>query len=399
MDKETKCCLRVGTDMALSSRSSPLCTPAQGQPGHGKQKGERQGDEPQYLGRQHRRSGRTGEGVRHPACGARAALSWRGSTPRGRARRGSTLGAGLGMGAGVITGNRLAAFPAPMTVVLVMFRSGIGPGMAAGGMVGNRLAAFPGPMSVLVALLRFGKGPGGEALAGGLGDADGLADAERAGLALAVGDTERVGLALGVGLGEPERVGLALGVGLGEPERVGLALGVGLEDAERVGLGVGDGDGERVGLGVGVGVGDADGVELAVGVGAAVDGEAEGDADFDGDGLGELEALGPELVLAAAEGEGEGEGEAVAALANAGSCVLTDSPARRKPPVTRPAITARRCARDISTACLCCLCGLARSYVTIPVPDQFPGFQRLFAMSHVPAGQAVGMRQVPLQYP
>ena len=91
VDTETKCCLRVRTDMALSSRSSPLCTPAQGQPGHGKQKGQRQGDEPQYLGRQHRHSGRMGEGVRHPACGARAALSWRGSTPRGRASRGSTL--------------------------------------------------------------------------------------------------------------------------------------------------------------------------------------------------------------------------------------------------------------------------------------------------------------------
>ena len=42
-------------------------------------------------------------------------------------------GAALGMGAGVISGKRLAAFPAPMTVVLVTFRSGIGPGTAAGG--------------------------------------------------------------------------------------------------------------------------------------------------------------------------------------------------------------------------------------------------------------------------
>lgn len=224
--------------------------------------------------------------------------------------------------------------------------------------MGNRLAAFPGPISVLVALLGFGKGPGGEALAGGVGDcladANGLADAERFVLALALGDPERVGLALGVRV-EPEWVGLALAVGAGEPERVGLALGMGLEDAERVGLGVGVGDGERVGLGVGVGdeervalgvgvgVGDADGVELAVDVGVAVDGEADGDADFDGDGLGELEALGPELVLAAAEGEGE----ATAVLANAGSCVLTDSPERRKPTVTRPVITARRCARDM----------------------------------------------------
>lgn len=42
-------------------------------------------------------------------------------------------GTGLGMGVGVIAGKRSAAFPAPMTVVLVTFRSGIGPGMAAGG--------------------------------------------------------------------------------------------------------------------------------------------------------------------------------------------------------------------------------------------------------------------------
>jgi hypothetical protein len=171
--------------MALSSRSSPPCTAAQGQPGHGKQKGERQGDEPQYL------------------------LS----------------GAGLGMGAGVISGKSLAAFPAPMMVVLVTFRSGIGPGMAAWGIVGNRLAAFPGPMSLLVALLRFGEGPGGEASAGGLGHPDGLTDAKRVGLALAVGDTERVGLALGVGTGDTEPVGLALGVGLEDAERVSCGWG------------------------------------------------------------------------------------------------------------------------------------------------------------------------------
>lgn len=224
-------------------------------------------------------------------------------------------GDGLGMGAGVITGNRLAAFPAPMTVVLVTFGPGIRPGMAAGGMVGNRLAAFPEPMSVLVALVGFGNGPGGEAPAAGLDDADGLADAERAGLALAEGDTERVE----------------------------LALGAGLEDAERVGVAVEVGDAERVGLGVDVRVGDADGVELAAGVGAVVDGEAEGDADFDGDGLGELEALEPELGLAVAEGEGE----TLAARANAGSCAPTDRPARRKPPVTRPTTAARRCARDM----------------------------------------------------
>ena len=89
----------------------------------------------------------------------------------------------------MISGKRLAAFPAPMTVVLVTFRSGIGPGTATGGIVGKRLAAFPGPMSELAGLLRFGKGPRGEVPAGGWGDADGLADAERVGLALAAGDT------------------------------------------------------------------------------------------------------------------------------------------------------------------------------------------------------------------
>ena len=317
----------IRTDMALSSRSSPPCTPAQGQPGHGKQKGERQGDESQYLGRQHRRSGRTGEGVRHLACGAGAALSCRGSTPWGRASRGSTLWGRAGDGGRRDFREEAGRVPRADDGGAGDVQVGDRTGHGGGGIAGTRLAAFPGPMSVLVALLRFGKGPGGEALAGGLGDADGLPDAERVGLALAVEDTDRAGL--------------ALGVGVGEPERAGLALGVGLEDAERVGLGAGVGDAERVGLGVGVGVGDVDGVELAVG--AAVDGEAEGDADFDGDGLGELEALGPELVLAAAEGEGE----AVAALANAGSCVLTDSPERRKPPVIRPAITARRCAKDM----------------------------------------------------
>jgi hypothetical protein len=218
-----------------------------------------------------------------------------------------------------------------MIVVLVTFTSGTGPGMSAGGMTGKRLAALPEPISVPVVRLRFGEGPGGEVPAGGLGEAGGLPDTERGGLVLAVGDTERVGL--------------ALGVGAGEPGRVGLGLGVGPDDAERVGLGVEVGDAERVGLGVDVGVGDVDGVELslAVGVGAAVDGAAEGDVDCDGDGLGELEALEPEVVLAAAGVEGE----TVTALANAGSCVLTDSPGRRKPPVTRPAITARRCPRDM----------------------------------------------------
>ncbi len=241
----------------------------------------------------------------------------------------------------MISGKRPEAFPALMTVVLVTFRSGIGPGMAAGGMVGKRLAAFPGPMSVLVALFRFGGGPGGEALADGLGAAERIVSALAVG---AVGDAERVGLAVGVGVAEPERAGLGVGVGLEDAERVGLGVG----DMERAGLalGVGVGDVERVGLGVGVGAGDVEAaaLALAVGAGADVDGEVKGEADFVGDGLGVLEALGPELVLAAPE-EGEGEGETV--LANAGSCVLTVSPETRKPPVTRPATTARRWARDM----------------------------------------------------
>jgi hypothetical protein len=95
-------------------------------------------------------------------------------------------------------------------------------------------------------------------------------------------------------------------------------------------LGVGAGDVERVGLGVDVGGGDVEGAGLSLAPGA----------DVDGEGLGVLESLGPGLMLAAA---GEGEQEATA-LANAGSCEPTDSPETRKPPVTRPATTARRCA-------------------------------------------------------
>jgi hypothetical protein len=71
-------------------------------------------------------------------------------------------------------------------------------------------------------------------------------------------------------------------------------------------------------------------------------------AGVDGDGLGVSEALRPGLVLAAA-GDAEGEGEVEVeveveestAFANAGSGQLADSPMTRKPPVTRPATTAR----------------------------------------------------------
>jgi hypothetical protein len=80
--------------------------PAQGQPGRGEQEGERQGGEPQYLAGQYRRSGVMGKGVRHPACRAGAALGC----------RGVLSGAGLGAGAGVISGKSPDAFPAPTNV-------------------------------------------------------------------------------------------------------------------------------------------------------------------------------------------------------------------------------------------------------------------------------------------
>jgi hypothetical protein len=208
---------------------------------------------------------------------------------------------GLGVGAGVISGKSPAAFPAPTTVMT--FGSRRGPGMAAVWMVPKRLAGFPGPMSELVALFRFGRGPRGRAPA---------EDAEGVALALAVAEPEPVELAVGVGLEDAEGV-------VGDVEGAGLALGVGA------------GDVERVGLGVDVGGGDVEGAGLSLGPGV----------DIDGDGLGVLESLGPGLVLSAA---GEGEEEEATALANAGSCELTDSPETRKLPVTRPATTARRCA-------------------------------------------------------
>jgi len=83
---------------------------------------------------------------------------------------------------------------------------------------------------------------------------------------------------------------------------------------------------------VGVGGGDVEGAVLSLVVGAGVD----------GDGLGVSE--GPGVTLAAA---GETEGEEATALASAGSSELADSPETRKPPVTRPATTARRRATDI----------------------------------------------------
>ena len=206
-------------------------------------------------------------------------------------------GPGLGVGAGVISGKSPAAFPAPTRVVVTF---GMGPGMAAAWMAPRRPAAPPAPMSELVALFEFGGGPGGGA------------------------PPEPVGLAVGVGLEDAEAVGLADAedVGLEDAEDVGLVVGAGdVEGAELV-LGVGVADVESVGLGVDVGEGDVVGVGLSLVVGAGVD----------GDGLGVSEGLG--VALAAA---GEGEGEESTALANAGLCELADSPATRKPPVTRPA--------------------------------------------------------------
>jgi hypothetical protein len=171
---------------------------------------------------------------------------------------------------------------------------------------GKSPAAFPAPTTVMT--FGSGRGPGMAAvwmvpkrLAGFPGPA------------LAVAELEPVGLAVAVGLEDAE------GVGMGDVEGAELALGVGA------------GDVERVGLGVDVGRGDVEGTGLSLVPGV----------DIDGDGLGVLESLGPGLVLPAA---GEGEEEEATALANAGSCELTDTPETRKPPVTRPATTARRCA-------------------------------------------------------
>ena len=191
----------------------------------------------------------------------------------------------------MISGKSPAAFPAPTKVVLTF---GMGPGTAAAWIALRRPAAPPGPMSESVALFGLGGGPGGGT--------------------------------------PPEPVELALGVGLEDAEGVGLAVGAEDVEASELVLGVGAGDGESVGLGVGVGGGDVEGAVLSLVVGAGVD----------GDGLGVSE--GPGVTLAAA---GETEGEEATALASAGSSELADSPETRKPPVTRPATTARRRATDI----------------------------------------------------
>jgi len=227
-------------------------------------------------------------------------------------------GPGLGVGAGVITGKSPAAFPAPTRVVLRL-----DPGKAAAWMAPTRLAAPPGPMSELVALFGFGGGPRGGAPPDGPGEAEGVV------VALAVAEPEPVELVVGVGLEEAEDVGLAVGVG--EVEGVELVLGVGAGDVDTVGLGVDAGGEDVEGAGLGLVVG----------------------GDVDGDGLGVSVALGSGLVLAAAgdgeeeEEEEEEEGEESTALASAGSGQPADSPMTRKPPVTRPATTARACVIDM----------------------------------------------------
>ena len=260
--------------------------------------------------------------------------------------------------AGVMTGNRLAAFPAAMTVVIMRFTSVAGIA-AAGGTAGNRPAALSALMIIPVVLVMAGIGSGGGAEPGrdlpaepaepaGEAAADGGRDADRAGLALDEGD--RVGLALRVGDGDANRVGVALRVGDGDADRVGVALAVG--DAERVGvaLAVGDGDAERVGVALAVGDGDADrvGVALAVGDGddvadADVDGDVDGDADVvEGDG--EADVAGDDEPVA----DGCGKLEAgETGMASAASWTPTDSPETSTAPVTRPAAPTRTCAEDV----------------------------------------------------
>ena len=274
--------------------------------------------------------------------------------------------------AGVMTGNRPAAFPAAMTVVMMRFTSAAGIA-AAGGTAGNRPAALSALMIIPVVLVMAGISPGGSAELGrdvpaapaepaGEAAADGGRDADRAGLALDEGD--RVGLALRVGDGDAERAGVALAVGDGDAERAGVALAVGDGDAERAGvaLAVGDGDAERAGVALAVGDGDAEragvaladgdgdaeraGVALAVGDGVAdadVDGGVDGDADVvEGDG--EADVAGDDEPVA----DGCGKLEAgETGLASAAPWTPTDSPKTSRPPVTRPAATTRTCAEDV----------------------------------------------------
>ena len=272
---------------------------------------------------------------------------------------GGVPGAGLGAAVGVISGNRPAALP-PATADWVPFRFAIEPGgigASVGVISGNRPAALPAPRTVVRVGFSVGRVPTGSdeprpRAAGGRVDevlADGLADADAECVGLGFGGGVRVGWGVGVRVGLGVRVEVRVGLGVGDGERVALGVGVGF----------GDGDAECDALGVGVGVGDGDGEWVVLGVGVGVDGEGEGeadvldgdgDADFDGDGeaeadgFGELVGLEPALLDVAPRAVG------LATLATAGPCMLTDSPHTRKPPVARPATTARTRARYMYVA-------------------------------------------------
>ncbi len=204
--------------------------------------------------------------------------------------------------AGVMTGNRPAAFPAAMTVVMMRFTSAAGIA-AAGGTAGNRPAALSALMIIPVVLVMAGIGPGGSAE---LGRDASAAPAEPAGEAAA--DDGR----------DADRAGLALDEG----DRAGLALRVGDGDAEWAGVALADGDG----------VADAD-----------VDGDVDGDADVvEGDG--EADVAGDDEPVA----DGCGKLEAgETGLASAAPWTPTDSPKTSRPPVTRPAATTRTCAEGV----------------------------------------------------
>ncbi len=218
--------------------------------------------------------------------------------------------------AGVMTGNRPAAFPAAMTVVMMRFTSAAGIA-AAGGTAGNRPAALSALMIIPVVLVMAGIGPGGSAE---LGRDASAAPAEPAGEAAADDgrDADRAGLALDEG----DRAGLALRVGDGDAEWAGVALADGDGDAEWAGVALADGDG----------VADAD-----------VDGDVDGDADVvEGDG--EADVAGDDEPVAGGCGKLEA-GET--GLASAAPWTPTDSPETSRPPVTRPAATTRTCAKDV----------------------------------------------------
>ena len=224
--------------------------------------------------------------------------------------------------AGMINGNRPAALPAAMSVMMVRCCGTA----TAGGTTETRGGAL-GADDMLVVLFIGGLAPSGRAEPGpdapaervAEAPADGVRDAERAGLALE--EADRVGVGLRLGDGDAECVGLVLDEGDGDAECVGLALAVG------------DGDAECVGLALAVGDGAAD---------ADVDGDVDGDADVVA-ADGEADIDGDDEPVA----DGDGELAAgAAAFASACSCTPTDSPQTSKPPAARLA-TARLCAKPV----------------------------------------------------